>query len=107
MREVLGIENLPANRAGAQLSHGTVCGHRAAVQHLMTAVHAAYEAPKACAEWATLLGSRGRARTRSRGGRSKGVHPAGHMRERARCRARAGKQCQHEHMPKMTLKQQI
>ena len=96
-REVGGIENLRANGSGALLSHGTVCGRRAAVQQLMWAVHAGYEGARACAEWGPLLGSRGRARARSRGGRSKGLHPAGDMRARARCGARAGKQCAHEH----------
>ena len=44
MREAGGIENLRANGSGALLSHGMVCGHRAAMQHLMPAVLAAYEA---------------------------------------------------------------
>ena len=34
-----------------------------------------------------------------RGWRSKGLNPAGHMRARARCEARVGKQCQLEHVP--------
>ena len=52
-------------------------------------------------EWASLLGSRGRVRAKSPGGRSKGLHPAGHMRERRSKGARAGEQWQHEHVPKM------
>ena len=44
LREACGIGNLRANGAGALLSHGTVCGHRAAMQHLIPAVLAVYEA---------------------------------------------------------------
>ena len=104
-REVGGIENLRANGAGALLSHGTVCGHRAAMQHLIPAVLAAYEPPRACTEWAPLQGSRRRVRAKSPGGRSKGVHTAGRMRERISKGARAGEQWQHEHGPKVALKQ--
>ena len=39
-----GIGNLRANGVGALLSSFMVCGHRAAMQHLMTAVHAVFEA---------------------------------------------------------------
>ena len=44
-REVGGIKNLRLNGSGALLSLFTVCGHRAAVQHLIPAVLTVYEAP--------------------------------------------------------------
>ena len=44
-------------------------------------------------------------RAKSRGGRSKGGHTAGRMRQRGSKGARAGEQCQLEHAPKMATKQ--
>ena len=68
---------------------------------------ACWRALRACTEWARSWAPGGGSRARSRGGRSQGVHPVGHMRERGSTGARAGEQWQREPCAKSAPKRTI